>query len=421
MSDNYYDILEVEKTATDKEISKQYKKLALKYHPDKNQGNAEAAEKFKTITEAYQVLSDDKKKKMYDQFGKDGMEQGGINPEELFAQMFAQQREQAENDVPDAECILDLTFEQLYNGCTIKQEIERISLCATCHGYGTKNATPHEVCIGCSGSGRKVTMMRPGMLMQTECGGCGGSGKKTDKGNECRKCHGTQFIKEFIDIEVTVPAGSHEDHQIYVKEEGHAVPVEDAYKLGKKRSDALFHVREKPHKTFKRFLIGEKGELDMADLGVEMDISLCESLLGFNKSIMHLNGKQFDVCSPNPTKHASIIVFKGHGMPRLDDGDDENKFGDLFVTINVDYPASFEFTKEEKESLSKIFKTPIPKMNKNYTKNISIDKYKSELQKQQQSDNMKQKYNKRKQSGHGGHGGHGGQGGPNIQQNCQQM
>jgi DnaJ-class molecular chaperone len=394
MSKSYYDILGAEKTATEKEISKQYKKLAAIWHPDKNLDNKEEAEeKFKKISEAYEVLSDPEKRELYDKYGEEGLKQGHhINPEELFRQMFGQQEE---SEVPDLKCELELTFGQMYAGCKITKEIERASMCTVCFGSGTKDGIVSK-CKQCDGSGYRLAMIGPGMMMKMGCEACNATGKTGDKKNECKKCHGMQFRKEFVEIEVIVPKGVFEDYPIVVKEEGHAVPMEDVHKEGRKRSDVVFFVKEKPHTLFKRFIAKEKGKIDMSDLAIELDISFGESIIGFNKEVKHLNETTLNIAIHKPCRHGDILVLKGYGMPKLDEDD---KYGDLFVSIKVEHPANLQLSEKEKLTLCSIFDVNIPENNKTAPKMISFEKYIKDINDQYESENIKQKYERRRNGG----------------------
>lgn len=397
MTESYYEILGLEKTATEKEISKQYKKLAAKWHPDKNLDNKEEAEeKFKSISEAYEVLSDPEKRQLYDKYGKEGLQQGHhMNPEDIFKQMFGQFAEEQEIDVPDMKCEIELTFEQMYNGCKITKEIERASVCNVCFGSGTKDGIVSK-CKKCDGNGYRIAMMGPGMMMKMGCDACEGSGKNGDKKNECKKCHGMQFRKEFVEIEVTIPKGVYEDYPIVVKEEGHAVLMEDIHKIGKKRSDVVFFVREKPHTLFKRFIAKEKGKLDMSDLAIELNLSFGESIIGFNKQITHLNGKTLDISIQNPCRHDDVLVLREYGMPQMNS---ENKYGDLFVYIKVEHPENLELSEKDKLTLCSIFDVNIPETIKTSPKFISFDKYIKEFKNHYDSENIKQKYERRRNNG----------------------
>lgn len=389
MEQSYYDILGVSKDVDENELKKAYKKMSIKWHPDKNLNNLkEADEKFKEISEAYEVLSDQQKRKLYDKYGKEGLQGNHIDPEELFKQMFSHQQE---SEIPDLKCELELTFEQMYNGCKVEKEIERISLCNVCHGSGTKNGII-EKCKICDGKGSRIAMVGPGMMMKIDCDNCKGSGKKNDKNNECKKCHGNQVRKEYVKIEVEVEQGVFEDYTIVIPEEGHAALPDNAYNTHKKRSDVIFFVREKSHPLFKRKFITEKGKLDMSDLAVELEISFGESIIGFHRKLHHLNNEPFEIFYNKASRHSDIFVLKGYGMPILK----SDKKGDLIVSLKVEHPQHLKLEEKDKLSLCEIFDVTVPKNGKSSAQIISFEKYIDEFNDQNSSENMKRKYKNRK-------------------------
>lgn len=393
--ESYYDILGVSKEADEKEIAKQYKKMAVKWHPDKNLNNKkEAEEKFKEIAEAYEVLSDPKKRKLYDKYGKEGLKQEQhIDPSELFKHMFSHFEE--ESGVPDVHCELELTLEQIYNGCKLQKEIERASLCSSCNGNGTKDGNSIPKCKICSGKGQRIAMVGPGMMMQVGCDECNGTGKNMKKDNECKKCHGNQIKKEFVNVEIEVPPGVYEEYPIVVNEEGHAVLPENSNKEKKRRSDVVFIVREKNHPLFKRFFVKEKGKIDMSDLAIELEISFGESIIGFHKKIQHLNGKTLDIILNKASRHEDILVLKGLGMPMID----KNKNGDLFVLLKVEHPENIKLDDKKKANLSTIFDVSIPKSDKSNINITPYDTYMKELKDNYDAENMKKKYEHRRMNG----------------------
>jgi len=189
---NYYQILGVSRDATSKEIGKAYRELSLKYHPDKNKGDPTAQEKFVEISQAYEVLSDDEKRRIYDQYGEEGLQQGGgnsfRNPFDIFANFgFGggggggghSHREQRKG--PSVEIPLEVTLADLYNGRTISVAHKKQILCPKCRGSGAKNADDVQTCPVCGGSGTRVftQQLGPGFITQTQktCDKCGGKGK----------------------------------------------------------------------------------------------------------------------------------------------------------------------------------------------------------------------------------------------------
>ena len=394
-SEEYYEILEIDKNATNETVKKNYRKLAAKWHPDRHppENKSVAEEKFKTIAQAYEVLSDPEKRKIYDQFGKDGLNQPQfehhMDPWDLFKDIIGMEMNEKMHDVV---CELDLTLDQMYNGCIIKKEIERASLCTSCNGAGGRDGQKIE-CLQCNGTGHKIVQIRPGMFTQMPCNMCHGNGKNTSA-KTCKKCNGDKMYSEVINIEVIVPKGVHDEYPIVIEEEGHALLPEDVQKLGIKRSKAVFIVNEKPHATFKRFILPEKGKLDYSDLIIEINITFGESIVGFNKKIQHFNNKTIDFNLYDPCRHDDTFVLKGYGMPKLKEN---TKYGDLFISIQVEHPNKYKLSRADKLSLCSVFKgTELPEKKSNSHDFTTIDKYKIEAKIKCDSENMKRQYEKRR-------------------------
>lgn len=350
MSD-YYEILGVDKSADEKTIKSAYRKLASKWHPDKHpeQDKSKAEEKFKEIAQAYEVLSDPEKRELYDKYGKQGLEENGFGPnmqnmEDIlrnFSSMFGGMggfgfdNTQQEEEIPDITFVEELPLESLYSGTTIKKTIERYSLCEPCNGTGNADGQEHK-CTGCNGAGFKVRIMQPhpGMIQQMRepCKSCMGTG--CSKSDPCKKCNGSPAKKEKVSLEFVVKPGSGNRTCITVENSGNEIPKNERRKADRSRSDVIMVVKEISHDKFKRnFVIkDEKESLDPADLLLELEISLAESLCGFQKTIDHISGKPLTIKYNDTIRHGSFLVVPKAGMPELDDN---TKFGDLFVHVNV--------------------------------------------------------------------------------------
>lgn len=402
---DYYQILEVNKESTQEDIKKNYKKLAKKWHPDKNPECKEEAEvKFKLINEAYEVLSDEKKRQIYDQHGIDGLKEsegGGIphnfNPFDIFNKMFGHMNPtRNNNEVPDCIIQLELTLDQLYNGASLEKEFERHSFCTKCDGKGSKSGDIK--CKTCNGQGGVLQMIGPGMLSQTQCKTCRGSGSDPSV-EKCKKCHGVKFSKETISATINVPKGAYNKYPIIIEGEGNAVPLEDVDKYENPRSNLVIIVVEKiQHPVFKRgVMIPEKKKIDPSDLLIDIELSLVESLLGFNKEIEHLDGRKLTLCMTSSVRHSDIVVILKEGMPKLNN---DTEKGDLFVRISVEHPSKIVMDDIMKKNLclsltGKEKHLRHKKDLKNPVDIISFDKYKEIVKIQVNTESMKDEYNKR--------------------------
>lgn len=402
----YYDILGVNKDSSDSDIKKAYRKLALKYHPDKNK-TEEAAEKFKEIGEAYEVLSDPKKRELYDKFGKDGLNgdvSGGFsNPFDIFNNIFGGGNpfgnmfgggnpfENNQNDVPDCINTIDVDISNLYTGIKMTQEYERYSKCTKCKGTGAKSGKV-TTCDTCKGKGKMIKIMNNGIqktIMQCVCDKCDGSGIDPSV-EKCKKCEGLKFCKETCSVDVEVPPGSHNKYPIIIKDEGNEYPTEDKENYGKSRSDVVFIVKEMQSDIFKRgFIIAGKNKPDYADLLIELELDFPESLVGFNKSIEHPSGTNLNICHKIPCRHNDTYVIKNKGMPRLND---PTESGDLFVRMTVKHPKELNLTEKQTQNLCKVFKCSQPIETTNDHNMIPIEDHVENIK----SNNMKQKYINRK-------------------------
>lgn len=404
---DYYKCLDLSKESkpTKEDIDKSYRKLVKKWHPDRNQNNVdEATQKFKEISEAYKILSDEKTRSIYDKYGHDGLKEqnhgmSGFNPFEMFQNMF--QMGQQQDNVPDCVQQIQVSLEDLYTGKTFIHDITRYSFCAPCEGTGTLDKK-EDKCDKCNGQGVKLQQVGPGMFAQAKCKACKGTGMDPQL-EKCKKCKGNKFIEETVSVEVVIPKGGYHESPIIIENEGNQIP-RDEMRNGQQRSNLVFVINEIGHKTFKRrVIIEEKRRVDMADLFVELDISFAESLYGFSKTVTHLDGDIFIIENNDMCRHGDTFVIIGKGMPRLNDTD---KFGDLIVRLNVRHPKednmSDETIKQIKKSLEPLIK-PIKKEFDTFVKNkkvnkenvselIPFDKYRKSAKIKSDTDDMDREY-----------------------------
>jgi len=347
---DYYEVLGVDRNATEQEVKKAYRKMALKFHPDKNPYNPEAEAKFKDAAEAYEVLSNAKKKGRYDQFGHAGMKNGhggfgggGMSMDDIFSQFgdifggafggsfsgFSGGRQQTRRRVNRGSNIrvkVALTLAEISNGVEKKIKVNKYIGCESCEGTGAKNGSSYGSCGTCNGSGQVVRVTNTFLgQMQTAstCPTCHGEGKSiTDK---CPQCAGQGVTRGEDIISINIPAGVEEGMQLSVTGKGNAGA------RGGIHGDLLVLIEEKPHPELIR---------DGRNLLVEKYISISDAALGSSVEVPTIDAKARIKIQPG-TQAGKVMRLRGKGLP------DVNGYGrgDLLVTISVWIPK--ELTKEE--------------------------------------------------------------------------
>lgn len=358
----FYDRLGVSTNASEQEIKKAYYKGAQKYHPDKNPDNPEAAEKFKEINEAYEVLIDKEKREIYDRYGKEGLQAGGFqahDPFDIFAQMFGGGGFGGFGDVfgrgrnqprkgKDSVHPLYMTLADLYNGKTKKMKITHKIVCKNCKGTGGKaGMTSSTKCDGCDGRGIKVQVARSGNMItqrQMMCDKCQGKGDYIPPASRCDTCKGNRTVPEEKIVEVKVEKGMRYDEAIHFPGEADEEP-------GLPAGDIIFVIKPKQDdpSPFQR---------NGSDLVMIKEISLVQALTGFSFTLKHLDDKEYlishkdhEIIAPD-----SLRVVKGLGMPLRHD---PTKFGDLIIKFHVVFPK--KLSQSDRSALKKIFPEPEPK------------------------------------------------------------
>ncbi|KAK8400260.1 hypothetical protein O3P69_003159 [Scylla paramamosain] len=324
----YYDMLGVKPTASQDELKKAYRKLALKYHPDKNPNEGE---KFKLISQAYEVLSNEEKRKIYDQGGEQALKEGGSgggsfsSPMDIFDMFFGGgMRRGREKRVKDVIHQMSVSLEELYNGATRRLALQKHVICNKCEGQGGKK--PPEKCPSCRGTGMQVRIQQlgPGMVSQVQsmCGECRGQGERISLKDRCKTCEGRKVVKERKILEVHVDKGMEDGQKIVFSGEGDQEP-------GLEPGDIIIVLDEKDHPTFRRV---------MNDLTMQIHITLVEALCGFQKPIKTLDDRTIVVSTiPGEViKNAEIKSVLGEGMPQY-----KNPFekGRLLLQFLVDFPS----------------------------------------------------------------------------------
>lgn len=339
----YYDLLGVPRNAPADDIKKAYRKLALKWHPDKNPNNPQAAEKFKELTAAYEVLSDPQKREIYDQYGEEGLKGGGFHAsdaESIFAQFFGGGdpfgglfggggRKQRPRKGDDIVFQLGVSLADLYNGKISKIKISRNSVCSACKGKGSLKENSVRPCGGCKGQGMKVVrrQLGPGMVQQLQqvCDECGGTGEVIDEKDRCRTCGGKKTVPVQRVLEVPVDRGASWGDKIILYGEGEEAPNLPA-------GDGIIILKEKQALDFQGWQ-----RINRDDLLVNREITLLEALTGFEIQIPHLDGRVLKVKSPpdTVTKPGDIHVIEEQGMPIKGR---PSSFGRLFIKYAVKFP-----------------------------------------------------------------------------------
>jgi molecular chaperone DnaJ len=355
---DYYEVLGVQKGATAEEIKKAYRKLAVKYHPDKNPGNKEAEEKFKEAAEAYSVLSDADKKARYDQFGHAGVEgagpdfSGGFgNLNDILNDLFGGgfggfggfgsgfggfgggfgggQRQQRVQRGRDIRVRVKLTLEEIARGVEKEISIEKSVPCPDCGGRGAKNSSDIKTCPACNGSGqvqRVVNSFLGQTVTYSTCQQCGGEGKIIS--NPCRTCGGSGLVRQRETIKVKIPAGVEAGMQLTVQGEGHAA------KNNGINGDLLVVIEEQEHKDLKR---------EGNNLFYTKVVSITDAILGAEVDVPCIDGTTKVKVEPG-TQSGTVVRLRGKGLPTVNG---YGGVGDLYVKIAVWIPK--KLNREEKE------------------------------------------------------------------------
>ena len=349
---DYYEILGISKSASKDEIKKAYRKLALKHHPDKNKGDKNSEEKFKEASEAYHVLSDDKRKVNYDQFGHAAFQgaggQGGFSNfdfsssfSDIFEDVFGDfgfgtssgsRRGRSNNRGSDLRYDVSIDLNDAYTGTEKKINYTTYKKCKTCSGSGAKPGTKPSACNYCGGQGR-VRSSQGFFTIQQTCPQCGGEGEKIS--NPCNKCSGIGKTQSSETVSVKIPKGVDDGTRIRLAGKG------EAGNKGGANGDLYLFVSVEPHNIFKR---------SEESLYYELPISIADAALGTMVEVPSIDGGKTTIKIPSGTQSGKQLRLRGKGMPILK----RNVSGDLYIRIITEVPTSL--TKKQKELLEE-FKT----------------------------------------------------------------
>lgn len=340
---DYYEVLGVQKTVSAQELKSAFRKVALQYHPDRNPGNAEAEEKFKEASEAYEVLSDPERRNRYDRFGHAGVGGAaggdpfggfqGVNINDIFGEIFGdifggRGGRRASNRGADLRFNLEISFEEAAFGCRPKVPIPRPKKCDTCSGTGSKSAAPPKTCGTCGGAG-EVRFTQGFFAVSRPCSECGGTGAVVP--DPCAKCKGSGKVPSDEVIEVNIPPGV--DNGTRVRLTGMGEPGDRGGPAG----DLYVTVIVREHPLFQR---------EDYDVFCEVPISFTQAALGAKIDVPTLDGK-VKMTIPEGAQSGKVFRLKGKGIPHLHSG----QRGDQHVRIVVETPTGL--TQKQRELLEK--------------------------------------------------------------------
>ena len=345
---DYYEVLGVSKTASDDEIKKAYRKLAMKYHPDRNPDNPKAEEKFKEAAEAYEILSDSEKRSMYDRMGHHAFQgsfgggagggYGGFSAEDIFSQFGdifggafgggGRQQQQRQRRGSDLRYVMELSLEEAVQGVKKTITFTAPAPCDACDGKGSQNPNDVETCKTCHGAGQ-IRMQQGFFSVQQTCGTCRGQGKIIK--NPCQKCHGSGVSERQQTLEVTIPAGVDNGDRVRLTGKGEAIRDGQA-------GDLYVEVVVREHEIFQR---------DGADLYMDVPISVADAALGKEIQIPTLDGR-VSLKIPEGTQNGKVFRLRGKGVRPVRN----SMLGDLLCRIVVETPVNL--TARQRELLKEL-------------------------------------------------------------------
>jgi molecular chaperone DnaJ len=362
---DYYEILGVAKNASADDVKKAYRKLAMKYHPDRNPGNKEAEASFKEATEAYEILRDDQKRAAYDRMGHQAFGQGGgaapggeghgfegfdfndifSNFTDIFGEFGGAGTRQAKKRSAsqrgsDIRYNLEISLEEAFRGTTEKISFAIPSTCETCKGSGSQAGEKPVDCSTCKGSG-KIRAQQGFFIVERTCTTCAGTGQMIK--NPCKTCHGEGRVNKEKTLAVKIPAGVEEGNRIRLAGEG------EAGTKGGAAGDLYVYISIRKHQFFSR-----KGD----DVHFEMPIKFTTAALGGSVEIPTIDGTKAKLQIPEGSQHGDSLRLKSKGMNVINSG---GRRGDMYIKLNIETPV--KLSSEERELLMKLDKLMVNKSN----------------------------------------------------------
>lgn len=346
---DYYELLEISRDASGDEVKKSYRRLAMKYHPDRNPGDKEAESKFKEISEAYEVLKDEQKRAAYDRYGHQAFAggMGGGNPfggfefnfggggfSDIFSEVFSEfmgggrsnrQPSYAKNGA-DIRYNLEISLEEAFTGIEKEITISSTIPCEECHGFGTKDGKEPQVCPQCRGSGKIHTQQGGFFIVESTCPKCRGKGRIINE--PCKKCGGSGILNKDKTLKIKVPAGIEDDTRMRLAGEG------EPGIRGGQNGDLYVFINVKPHKLYHR---------EAGNLYARVPISMACAALGGTIEIPGIDGEPITVSIPAGTQTDQQKKVNGEGMVMMRSG----RRGDLFVKFRVETPVNLSGRQKE--------------------------------------------------------------------------
>jgi len=337
---DYYAILDVDRTATEEDIKKSYRKLAMQHHPDKNPGDKEAEERFKEASEAYEVLRDSDKRRIYDQYGHEGLSGAGFRGFSGFEDIFSsfgdifedvfgfsgagRRSRSAARAGADLKYDLNISFMEAVNGVEKKVTLDKYENCKNCGGSGSAPGTAPEICSRCRGTGQ-VTQSSGFFSISTTCSDCRGEGRVIK--NACRECYGSGKVKVKKEMSLKIPSGVDTGSRLRLRGEGQEGTA------GGPSGDLYVFIHVEPHEFFQR---------DGSDVHCQIPISITQATLGGIIEVPTLQGQE-KLKIPRGTQSGKIFRLKGKGIPHLRGYGK----GDEIVHLSVRIPTNLNRRQEE--------------------------------------------------------------------------
>lgn len=338
--EDYYEILGVSRDANEAQIRKAYRKLAKKWHPDRNPDDADAAAKFQGIAEAYEVLSDNNKRQIYDQHGKEGLSEnqqgggGGGGFGDIFGSFFGNQRGgKQQKKGQSLHLDLEVTLKDLYMGSSVEIEVSKQVVCPSCRGSGAKSPKDLVKCRACKGKGYILVQhqLGPGFVQQSQqvCEKCGGTGKiiKT----RCPTCGGRKVVHGCDDITLEIEQGMQDGEELVFQRAG-----DQSGDMDVTPGDVVYTIKTVPHRRFER-----RGD----DLYMTLALTLNEAINGFNKKFKHLDGHEVHLKRKKVTQPDFVMKVANEGMPQHNF---PSQKGNLYVKFSVMIPTKLNADQKAK-------------------------------------------------------------------------